>query len=120
MLIDFIIYALIACVILFFVLRITIFCVRVIKNKLHQGKFIRDCERQSKEARKSLEKDLIEEGIDLKEYYKLNLSQRLNLLRNLDKKELEENGIDSDQFYELPFEKQCEIYEKIRTKAQNI
>ena len=57
-------------------------------------------------------------GINPDDYYKMDLDERLRLMRQLDNQELISNGIVPDQFRNLSMNEQAKIYEQIRTKAQ--
>lgn len=91
----------------------------IIGGLIHQAIFNHRIEKASKSARKSINEDLKKAGINLDDYYKMDLDERLRLMRQLDNQELISNGIDPEQFKKLTLDEQAEIYGKIRKKAQD-
>lgn len=91
----------------------------IIGGLIHQAIFNHRIEKASKSARKSINENLKKAGINPDDYYKMDLDERLRLMRQLDNQELISNGIDPEQFRNLSMDEQAKIYEQIRTKAQD-
>ena len=98
----------------FFAWLIWFFLRLIIGNPIKSHKKYKKLAQGEKNARKSLDKQLVEMGIDPKEFNKKDLSEKLAFWREVDKKELIDNGINPEEFEKLSLEEQGDIYEKIR------